>query len=76
MSRWLASWRARFAAAIAVVLLGALAACYLPNNFKSEIRLGRTGDFALAFYGELVWSPLYRDIQNGKFTSEQLPNEI
>jgi hypothetical protein len=66
----------RLAAAAALVLVAALAACYLPNNYKSEIRIGRTGDFALAFYGELVWAPLYRDIQNGKFNSEQIPAEI
>lgn len=51
---------------LAILALGgtlALAACYLPNNFKSEIRLGRNGDYALAYMGELVWAPLYRDIQ-------------
>jgi hypothetical protein len=68
--------RSRLSWFVATILVGALAACYLPNNFRSEIRMGRTGDFALSFYGELVWAPLYRDIQNGKFTSEQLPKEI
>jgi hypothetical protein len=61
---------------IAVALLAALAACYLPNNFRSEIRMGRTGDFAIAFYGELIWAPLYRDIQNGKYTSDQIPEQV
>jgi hypothetical protein len=72
----LASWRMRFAAVCAVVAVAALAACYLPNAFKAEIRLGKTGDFALAFYGELVWAPLYRDIQNGKYSSEEIPKQI
>ncbi len=76
MSGLISNWRMRLAAAAALVLVAALAACYLPNNYKSEIRIGRTGDFALAFYGELVWAPLYRDIQNGKFNSEQIPAEI
>jgi len=71
-----AGWRARIAVAGAVVLLGLLAACYLPNNFRSEIRLGKDGSFALAFYGELIWAPLYRDIQNGKYTSDQIPQQI
>jgi len=48
--------------ALAVMLAAVLAACYLPDKFKSEIRLGRTGDFALSYYGDLVWAPLYRDI--------------
>ncbi len=65
---------AAFAAAL--LLLGALAACYLPNNFRAEIRLGRGGDFALAYYGELIWAPLYRDIQNGKLSSDQIPHEV
>jgi hypothetical protein len=69
-------WRTRIAAVLAVVALAALAACYLPNDYRSEVRLGKTGDFALSFYGELVWAPLYRDIQNGKYTSEELPQQI
>ena len=60
----------------ALVLLGALAACYLPNGFRSEIRLGKDGSFALAFYGELIWAPLYRDIQSGKYTSDQIPAQV
>ena len=56
----------------AMVLLTALAACYLPNHFKSEIRLGRNGDFALSFYGEVTWAPLYREIIQGKLTPEEV----
>lgn len=63
-------------AALALVALALLAACYLPNNFKAEVRLGRTGDFALAFYGELVWAPLYRDIEQGKLSSEEIPAKV
>ena len=68
--------RSRLVGFASLIALAALAACYLPNDFRSEIRLGRTGDFALAFYGELIWAPLYRDIQNGKFTSDQIPEQI
>ena len=32
--------------ALGLVLM--LAACYLPNHFKSEIRLGRTGSSSVA----------------------------
>ncbi len=68
--------RARVAGLLAIVALATLAACYLPNAFRSEIRLGKDGSFALAFYGELIWAPLYRDIQNGKFTSDQIPEQV
>jgi hypothetical protein len=76
--RWLTRppGSARPSLALAFVVLAALAACYLPNNFRAEVRLGKTGDFALAFYGELVWAPLYRDIQNGKYSSQQIPEQI
>ena len=60
----------------AMVLLTALAACYLPNHFKSEIRLGRNGDFALSFYGEVTWAPLYREIIQGKLKPEEAAAKI
>jgi hypothetical protein len=70
------NWRVRVAAACALIAVAVLAACYLPNNFKAEVRLGKDGSFALAFYGELVWAPLYRDIQNGKYSSEEIPKQV
>lgn len=70
------SWRVRIAAACAAVTVVVLAACYLPNNFKAEVRLGKDGSFAIAYYGELVWAPLYRDIQNGKYTSDEIPKQV
>lgn len=60
----------------ALTLLTALAACYLPNHFKSEVRLGRNGDFALSFYGELTWAPLYRQITEGKLKPEEAAKKI
>ena len=45
----------------AVLALAAaiLAACYLPDAFKSEVRVGNTGDYSISFYGDLIWAPLY-----------------
>lgn len=74
--RMTTSARKRSAALVAVALVGLLAACYLPNNFKSEIRLGKTGDFALMYMGELVWAPLYRDIQQNRVKPEEIPTKI
>jgi hypothetical protein len=58
------------------VLLLALCACYLPDNFKSEIRLGRTGDYAISFWGDLIWAPLYRDIQKNNIPAAEIPGKI
>lgn len=72
----LGATRGRVVALLAMAALATLAACYLPNAFSSEIRLGKDGSFALAYYGELIWAPLYRDIQKGKYTSEQIPEQV
>lgn len=53
-----------------------LAACYLPDNFKSEVRVGSTGDYSLSFYGDLIWAPLFRDIQRGNVPADEIPKKI
>ena len=53
-----------------------LAACYLPDHFKSEVRVGSTGDYSISFYGDLIWAPLYRDIQRGTVASDEIPKKI
>jgi hypothetical protein len=65
-SAWLAL------AAMAVIL----AACYLPDRFKSEVRVGSTGDYSLSFYGDLIWAPLFRDIQRGNVPADEIPKKI
>jgi hypothetical protein len=64
------------AALLALGLAALLAACYLPTHFKSEIRLGRSGDFALAYYGDLVWGPLYRDIREKRLAPDAIPGKV
>ncbi len=70
------SWRRKGALALAGVLLLGLSACYVPDKFKSEIRLGRTGDYAIGFWGDLVWAPLYRDIQKNNIPAAEIPGKI
>ena len=53
-----------------------LVACYLPDNFKSEVRVGSTGDYSISFYGDLIWAPLYRDIQRGTVPQDEIPGKI
>ena len=59
-------------AAVAVILT----ACYLPSNFKSEVRVSDNGDFALSFYGDLIWAPLYRDIQRGNVPASEIAAKV
>jgi hypothetical protein len=53
-----------------------LAACYLPDHFKSEVRVGSTGDYSISFYGDLIWAPLYRDIERGNVPADEIPKKI
>lgn len=55
-------------AAMAVMFV--LSSCYVPDKFKSELRLSKYGDWALAYEGELVWAPILHDYADGKITPE------
>ncbi|SIS42490.1 hypothetical protein [Insolitispirillum peregrinum] len=66
-------WRQRLLA-IVTLLFGTLllTSCYVPNDFVAEIRLARTGDYALTYKGTLTWAPLYKDIREGKLSSSEI----
>ncbi len=53
-----------------------LAACYVPDKFKAEVRVSDTGDYALSFYGDLIWAPLFRDIQRGDVPADKIPEKV
>jgi hypothetical protein len=53
-----------------------LVSCYLPDHFKSEVRLGSTGDYAISFYGDLIWAPLYKEIVEGTLSASQIAEKI
>jgi hypothetical protein len=57
-------------------LLLILAGCYVPDKFKSEVRVGSDGSYAISFYGDLIWAPLYRDLQRGAVPADQIPVKI
>lgn len=69
-------WRRKGALVLAGALLFGLSACYVPDKFKSEIRLGATGDYALGFWGDLIWAPLYRDIQQNSIPAAEIPGKV
>jgi hypothetical protein len=68
--------RRRTAWAGCLAVLALLAACYIPDNFKSEIRLGATGDYAVGFWGDLIWAPLFRDIQEKKISAADADRRV
>lgn len=55
--------------AVLVLTLG-LSSCYIPDNFHSELRLSRYGDWALTFDGDLVYVPILHDYAEGKITPD------
>ncbi len=58
--------------ALSALMVAVLAGCYLPNNFISEIRISKTGDFAIMYEGDLIYAPLVQEIRAGKLTPEKL----
>ncbi len=61
---------------LAAVLIFLLNGCYMPDNFKSELRISKTGDFVLTYVGDLVWVPLYSAILAGEQDpSKRLPED-
>lgn len=67
--------RNRILALLGLGLL-ALAGCYLPDHFKTEVRVGSNGDYAISFYGDLIWAPLYRDIRRGNVPADEIDTKI
>lgn len=53
-----------------------LASCYVPDEFRAEIRIARNGDFSLSYEGVLTWAQLYVDAVNGKISGKELQDKI
>lgn len=58
-------WARRLGVVAALLLLSS---CYIPDKFKSELRLSRYGDYSLTFKGDLLWAPILDDYRKGKVT--------
>ncbi len=56
-------------AAIAALTL-ALSSCYVPDKFRSELRLSRYGDYAISYEGDLIYVPILYDYADGKITPD------
>lgn len=57
-------------------MLALLASCYLPTDFKAEIRVNRFGDYAMSYVGDLVYAPLYEDITRNKLTPAEIKEKV
>lgn len=54
---------------LATVLL--LSSCYIPDKFKSELRLSKYGDYSLSFKGDLLYAPILDDYRNNRVKPEE-----
>lgn len=62
------SFLSRVATVVALTL--GLTSCYIPDNFHSELRLSRFGDWAVTFDGDLIYAPIMHDYAEGKITAD------
>ncbi len=53
-----------------------LSSCYVPDQFRAEIRLARNGDFSITYDGVLTWAPLYTDIRSGKVKGPEIQEKV
>ncbi len=66
-------WAKRLGVLAALFLLSS---CYIPDKFKSELRLSRYGDFSLTFKGDLLWAPILDDYRKGTVTPENEQDKL
>jgi hypothetical protein len=59
-----------------LAVMMALSSCYIPDKFKSELRISRYGDYSLTFKGDLLWAPILGDYRKGNITPENEPAKI
>jgi hypothetical protein len=64
------AWGKRLGALALVLMLGS---CYIPDQFKAELRLSRYGDFSLTYDGDLLYVPILHDYAEGKVKPEDEP---
>jgi hypothetical protein len=57
---------------IAFFAVPLLTSCYVPNDFVAEIRLSKSGDFAMIYQGNLTWAPLFKEIREGKLSAAEI----
>ena len=61
---------------IGLVLLLPLSACYVPNNYGTEVRITRDGNYGIFYSGELTWAPLYSQIARGEIEEDAAAEQV
>jgi len=69
-------WRGLAVAATATVLMLALASCYIPDRFRSELLLSRYGEYRMTFDGDLLFAPMLHDYAENKVKPEDEPERM
>lgn len=62
---------ARFKFLWLIVLVPLLWRCYLPDEFKAEIRIAGNGDYAISYQGVLTWVPVFANILHHKLVGAE-----
>jgi len=75
MSRLL-RWTRPLALLLMLASVPVLSSCYVPDEFRAEIRIARNGDFSLSYDGVLTWAQIYVDIRNGKLKGPAIQEKI
>lgn len=68
------TWVGRLLAGL--LACAALSSCYVPDNFGSEIRITKEGNYGISFNGELIWAPMYGQLARGEMTAETAAEQI
>jgi len=53
-----------------------LSSCYVPDQFRAEIRMMRNGDYSMTYEGVLTWVQLYKDLREGKLRGQAARDKI
>ncbi|MBN2751851.1 MAG: hypothetical protein JXQ84_04005 [Rhodospirillaceae bacterium] len=75
MTRYL-RWLRPLALLLVVMAAPILSSCYIPDQFRAEIRIARNGDFSITYDGILTWAQLYMDIRTGKVKGPEIQEKI
>jgi hypothetical protein len=56
-----------FSTVTGVMLVLMLSGCFLPENFKALVKVGKNGNFSFTYNGNLAYAPALSAIKNGSF---------